>query len=155
MTYHRLGEAAWLKPRPKYPPKIQVWGGISARGAAKVVVFSGIMNATRYTDILDALLVPFLEDVYPDGHRFQQDNDPKHTSRYAQRYYEEKDINWWKIPASSPDLNPIENVWGAMKLYLQDQVKPKNLTELKAGIHMYWKTLTPEVCRKFVGYVPT
>ena len=153
MTYHRIGEAARLKPRPKHPLKIHVWGGISARGATKAVMFSGIMNATRYTDILDAGLVPFLEDVYPDGHRFQQDNDPKHTSRYAQRYYEEKDINWWKTPASSPDLNPIENVWGAMKLYLRDQVKPKNLTELKAGIRMYWKTLTPEVCRKFIGHL--
>ena len=70
-------------------------------------MFSGIMNATRY---------------------------PQHTSRYAQWYYED-DINWWKTPALSPDLNLIEN---AMKLYLRDQVKPKNLMELKAGIRMYW-----------------
>ena len=96
-------------------------------------MFSGIMNATRYTDTLNAGLVPLLEDVYPDGHRFQQDNDPKHTIRYAQRYYEEKYINWWKTPASSPELK----TWGAMKQYLRDQVKPKNLTELKAGICMY------------------
>ena len=39
-----------------------------------------------------------------------------------------------------------------MKLYLRDQVNPKIITELKAGIRMYWKILTPEVCRKFVGY---
>ena len=62
--------------RLKHPPKIHIWGGISARGATNVVMFSGIMNATRYTDILSAGLVPFLEEVYPDSHRFQQDNDP-------------------------------------------------------------------------------
>ena len=98
-------------------------------------------------------MIPFLDEEYPDGHRFQQDIDPKRTSRYVQRFYEEKVISWWKTPASSPDLNPIENVWGAMKLYLRDQVKPENLTELKAGIHMYWKTSTLEVCRKFIGHL--
>ena len=46
-----------------------------------------------------------------------QDNDPKHTSRYA------KHINWWKTPASSPDLNPIENVWHTMKEYLRSDYK--------------------------------
>ena len=56
---------------------VHVWGGISKRGATAVVIFTGIMNATRYTDILDATLVPFIEGHYPHGHRFQQDNDPK------------------------------------------------------------------------------
>ena len=89
-----------------------------ARGATKVVIFSGIMNATTDNLAIDAGLVPFLEDVYPDGHSFQQDNDLKHISHYAQRYYKEKGISWWKTSASSLDLNPIENVWGVMKQYL-------------------------------------
>ena len=88
MTYHRIGEAARLKPHPKHPHKIHIWGGILARGATKVVMLSDIMNATRYTDILSTGLVPFLKEVYPDGHRFQQDNDPKYISCYAQQYYD-------------------------------------------------------------------
>ena len=32
-------------------------------------------------------------------------------------------------------------------------MKPKNLAELKDGIRLYWKTLTPGVCRKFVGHL--
>ena len=40
-----------------------------------------------------------------------QDNDPKHTSRVAQQFYMDSDINWWKTPAESPDMNPIENLW--------------------------------------------
>ena len=83
------------------------------------------MNATRYTDILDASLVPFIEGHYP---RFQQDNDPKHTSRWAKDCFDRKGIKWWKTPASSPDLNPIENVWGYVTYELtSSQEMPRSL----------------------------
>ena len=130
-----------------------MWGGISKHGATNIVIFTGILNATRYTDILDAALVPFIEGHYPDGHRFQQDNDPKHTSRWAEDYLARKGINWWKTPASSPDLNPIENVWGSMKRYLRTYVKPRNATQLKYGIKEFWMTLTPQVCARYVNHL--
>ena len=93
--------------------KVHVWGGISSRRATAIVLFTGIMNATHYTDILDASLVPFIREYYPHHHRLQQDNDPKHTSRWAQSYFTSNRINWWRTSPSSPDLNPIENVWGS------------------------------------------
>ena len=76
-----------LKYKHKHPPKIHVWAGISKKGATKIVLFSGIMTATRYSDILSASLVPFLKEKYPHGHRLYQDNDPKHTSKYVQRFF--------------------------------------------------------------------
>ena len=48
--------------RPKQPAKVHVLVGISKRGATKIVLFTGIMNATRYTDVLDSALVPFIEE---------------------------------------------------------------------------------------------
>ena len=38
-------------------------------------------------------LLPFLEAAYPDGHQHMEDNDPKHTSRYPQWWYENNEIN--------------------------------------------------------------
>ncbi len=153
ITFHKLGQTVRYKMRAKHPPKINVWAGISCRGATKVVVFCGTLTATRYVDILEVGLLPFLDTYYPDNHRFQQDNDPKHTSRYAQWWYEEKGINWFKTPASSPDLNPIELIWHSLKDYLRIHYKPKNLSELKAGIKAFWATVTPEMCRKFIGHL--
>lgn len=153
VTYHRIGEPARMCSRPKHPAKVHVWGGISKKGATAIVIFTGIMNATIYTDILDTALVPFIEGRYPDGHRFQQDNDPKHTSRWAQDYFQRKGIEWWKTPPSSPDLNPIENVWGSMKQYLRTYAKPKTVPELKDGIKQFWKTLTPQVCTKYIDHL--
>jgi transposase len=42
---------------------------------------------------------------------FQQDNDPKHTSKLAKRFFEEKNIELLPWAPQSPDLNPIENLW--------------------------------------------
>ena len=76
-----------------------------------------------------------------------QDNDPKHSSKYIKHFLENKGVNWWYTP---PELNPVELVWGSLKQYL---AKPKNPQELKEGIKEFWHTLTPEVCRKYIGHV--
>ena len=78
----RRGLAKPLKPRPKHPQKIHIWGGISMKGATSLVMFGGILNATRYALILEKGLLPFIKKHYPRrrSHRLQQDNDPKHTS---------------------------------------------------------------------------
>ena len=71
------------------------------------------MLAFVRTSLCHSLLKGFF-----DGHRFMQDNDPKHTSRLAQGYLKEHDINWWHTPASSADINPIERVWAELKWYI-------------------------------------
>ena len=76
----------------------------------------------------ETTLVPFINKTLPD-HRFMQDNDPKHTSRRAQAFLEEKRINWWRTPPESPDLNPIEDLWHELKFYLETKVKPTNKEE--------------------------
>ena len=142
-----------LKQRAKHPIKIHIWGGISARGATRVVMFTGIMNAQRLALIFEAGLLPFIQEKFSDGHRLYQDNDPKHASQYIEDFFKRNNINWWPTPPESPDLNPIENVWGSMKQYLRGQYKPRNLEELKAGIERFWMTLTPDVCLRYIRHL--
>ena len=111
------------------------------------------MDRFLFTDILDQTLVPFIAEVYPDQHQFMQDNDPKHTSGYASDFITSKGINWWKTPAESPDLNPIENMWHELKEYIRREVKPTTKQQLIDGILAFWETVTVEKCKKYIGHL--
>ena len=150
--FQKLNKPWKLKGRAKHPVKVHVWAAISQSVASRIVLFNGIMNSTRYTAILDQGLLPLLKK-FPISHCFQQDNDPKHTSHYTQEYFKRRGINWWRTPPESPDLNPIENVWGSMKTYLRTECKPKNLRELKNGILSFWRQMTVSACRKYIGHI--
>ena len=111
------------------------------------------MNAAMYVDILKKTLKPFIDEVYPDNHRFMQDNDPKHTSRLASTFFTENRINWWKTPPESPDCNPIENVWHEMKEYLRREIKPTTKQELIDGIHSFWRTVDIAKCTRYIRHL--
>ena len=151
--YRKVGEPTKRKPKPKHPLKVHVWAGISRHGATKICIFDGIMDAELYCNILETTLVPFITETLPD-HRFMQDNDPKHTSRRARAFLEEKGINWWRTPPESPDLNPIEDLWHELKFYLETKVKPTNKQELVAGIKKFWAAkVTVDKCTRYIDHV--
>ena len=142
-----------LKQRAKHPIKLHIWGGISAKGATRLVMFTGIMNAQRLGAVYEAGLLPFIQDRFPHTHRLYQDNDPKHSSKFIENFLKQKGVNWWYTPPESPDINPIELVWGSLKQYLRNHYKPKKLEELKTGIEQFWLTLTPDRCRKYISHL--
>ena len=78
-----------------------------------------------------------------------QDNDPKHTSHYVTQFL----INWWKTPAESPDLNPIENLWHELKEFIRREVKPKTKDELIQGILTFWDTVDTPKCLKYINHL--
>ena len=153
--YRKEGEQPRPKPRPKHPTKLHVWAGISKKGATSICIFEGIMEATLYCEILESTLVPFIARKFPSPstHRFMQDNDPKHTSRYAQQFYSRKGINWWRTPAESPDMNPIENLWHELKEYVRRQAKPRNKAELVSAIVRFWDTVDINKCCRYIDHL--
>lgn len=131
--------------------KVHVWAGISCKGATPIVIFEGIMNANGFIKVLEEGLLPYIS--VNQSVKFMQDNDPKHTSNKVKDWLENRSINWWKTPAESPDLNPIENLWHELKEYNRRVVKPKHKDELVAGILEFWKTVDVQKCKKYIGHL--
>ena len=88
--------------------KVHVWDGINVKWSTGVCIFVEIMKGLLYVQILGSTLLSFLLDVFPNGHCFMQDNDPIHTSRLALQFMHDNNVQLWKMPAVSPDANPIE-----------------------------------------------
>lgn len=59
---------------------------------------------------------------------------PSILSLLARSFYTDENINWWKTPAESPDVNPIENMWHELKEHIYSEVKPHTKDELVQGI---------------------
>ena len=154
LTFHRWWEPCPQKGKPKHPFKVSVWAAISKRGASELAVFTGIMEKTFFcNEIILKTLLPFIKSTFPTGHRFMQDNDPKHTSKLAKEVMAENNINWLKTPPESPDMNPIENLWHELKNHLRSRVKPRNKEELLEGLKGFWETVTPAKCQKYIGHL--
>jgi len=145
-----------LYQRPKHSPKFHVCGGVSSRGAMPLCVFDCNMTAEVYTDILEGFLLLTAHTLFEDGFVLQQDNDPKHTSRHAKRWFDEKNVDVLQWPSYSPDLNPIENIWALMK----DAVNQKTYHSMNQQgrslvIHTFclyrkWSQITfPNMCLKY------
>ena len=139
--------------RAKHPVKVHVWAAISKRGASGICIFEGIMVKEVYVDILERTLLPFIHDVFPDGHRFMQDNDPKHVSKLAKEFLRTHNVNWWTTPPESPDANPIENLWHELKEFIRREVKPRNKQELIAGLVKFWGTVDVAKCRRYIRHL--
>ena len=117
--------------RAKHPVKVYVWAGISKWGCTGICIFEGTLVKELYVEILDQTLLPFIHDV---GHRFMQDNDPKHVSKLAKNFLRAHNVNWWTTLPESPDANPIENLWHELKQFIQREVKPRSSTSRSGGL---------------------
>ncbi|KAJ4435221.1 hypothetical protein ANN_23799 [Periplaneta americana] len=66
-------------------------------------------------------MIPSARKRYPEGTLFfQQDIHPKHTANRIQRWFtRRRDVDPVDWPPNSLDMNPIENLWAAVKRILR------------------------------------
>ncbi len=84
---------------------------------------------------------------------FHQDLAPAHTAKGTKSWFNDHGVTVLDWPANSPDLNPIENLWGIVKRKMRD-IRPNNADDLKAAIKVTWASITPEQCHKLIASMP-
>lgn len=70
---------------------IMVWGGICVNGKTKLKKIEGIMDQKMYHGILVHHAIPSGKQLIGKGFVFQEDNDPKHSSKLCRNYLTNKE----------------------------------------------------------------
>lgn len=90
--------------------RIMIWACFSYYGVGPIYWIKNIMDRHLYVHIMQEIMLPYVSEDMPLIWVFQQDNDPKHTSKVAKQWFQANNIKVLDWPAQSPDLNPIENL---------------------------------------------
>lgn len=132
---------------------IMIWGCFNLKGTGKMTTIEGRMDSVKYQSILKENLVSSANQLGL-GRRFifQQDNDPKHTSKSTKEWFTKQKVQVLEWPSQSPDLNPIEHLWHDLKIAVHKR-KPSNLNELQQYCKEEWTKIPVERCRSLIeGY---
>ena len=155
--------------RPKHTIAAHVYMGISHRGATSLRFVTGTQKQVskhinpktkrphtgvaqdEYTDVLRDHLIPEGNKLFQNAGKWagnwqmQQDNAPPHktatnmaviTANVPEGHF----LAW---PPNSPDLSPIENLWGWMDSKLHKYHKCKSVEELKDKLEQVRQSIPP------------
>jgi transposase len=124
-----------------------VFGAISGSGTGPLHRCTGNVNAHVYRDILE------LHQHYFHGKKMVQDNAPCHRAHLVTDWMSAHNMDLLPWPAYSPDLNPIENLWSAMKSRVQGQQFPTK-DALWSALEALWNAFSTNFVRLYIDSMP-
>lgn len=136
---------------------IMIWGCFTAHGVGFLSKIEGSMDAALYCNILEDELQQTIDYYGIDRAKliFQHDNDPKHTARATMEKLRELGFSTLSWPAQSPDLNPIEQLWGLLKRRLAKYERvPSSMAELWERVPIEWDKIMQEECLHLIESMP-
>ena len=91
---------------------VMVWGCMTWDGAGMACKIDERMDGELYCQILDDELQGTFSHYtnHQPNILFQQDNDPKHTSKKVKTWFNDHGTTVMEWPPQSPDLYPIEHL---------------------------------------------
>ncbi|KAJ8732874.1 hypothetical protein PYW07_000141 [Mythimna separata] len=135
---------------------VNMWGWMSSSGPGELTVIPSRANSVNYIDVLNDVMLPTVRNVFPVEDMpeisFVQDNCPIHRSIIVQEWFsQQSDIRIIPWPARSPDLNPIENLWGIM-VQRWDNRNERTKEALSTHCMQVWDSIRGQnLCEKLIN----
>ena len=144
----------YTEAKYKKPQKLLFWAGIT-RSGKRISGFlddGAQMNSENFVKLLKKSRVPaFLKK---NKLKLLQDRATPHTSAATKSYLNSVGVKGvLLIPGTSPDFNPIENLFSRMKQML-DNRPIRTLAELKSEVKRVWKSLPRSFIASLINSMP-
>ncbi len=114
-VWRKSGEAqnpCCLKSSVKLPQSVMIWAAMSSAGVGSLGFLKSTVNAAIYQHILEHFMLLSADKLYRDADLiFQQE---------WTGMFNDHGVIVLEWAANSPDLNPIENLWGIVKRKIRD-----------------------------------
>jgi transposase len=125
--------------------RLMFWGAFSSVGSGPLIALNERVDSRSYLSTLNKILLPYLKSLKKPV-TFMHDNAPAHASDRVKKWFKHHKIRTLNWPPQSPDLNPIENVWGILKNKLRRyETFSTNKDHLEKRFCDMWHELTPSV----------
>lgn len=130
---------------------VMVWASFTSTGRVKLAFVPKKMKSKGYQFVLRRCLLPFFRRNRNKNFILMQDNAPIHASQSTQSWLQRKNIPLLEWPPNSPDLNPLENIWGIMvrRIY-EGNRQYSNICELKKAIVHAWHSIDQKIIDNLV-----
>ena len=148
-------EPQWFHTRGFGGGSVMVWSAFSWSGKCEIAFLDGRQDSAKYIQTLEDYLLPAAGRIAGRNWIFQQDNCSIHVSSDTRDWFLDNQIEVLDWPACSPDLNPIENLWGSLvrKVYAGGR-QFEDAASLKIAIVDGWRQIQEEELKTLIRSMP-
>lgn len=114
---------------------ISLWGCIGKKNHLHCITISRL-NKDHFLDYI-------LKKYITPGDILVHDNSPIHTANIIKKWLQESNVTVLKWPPYSPDLNPIENMWGRIEQLTRNR-QPESKEHLWTLVKTTFDTLVQQ-----------
>lgn len=134
---------------------VMIWGAFSSKGKSELAFISPNSTALHYQRMLTTTLLPCWNRIGGPGTTLMEDNAPIHKARSTKAWFQGQNIPVLAWAPYSPDLNPIENVWGllARKVYANGR-QFQTPDDLKRQIQISWNEIGQQYLDTLLDSMP-
>lgn len=144
-------EPQYFSRRVQGGGSVMVWAAFGDRGKTPITFLEGRQTATLYQNTLNSHLLPYGHRIGGRQWVFQQDNAPIHSAGTTREWFLQHGVRVLEWPSRSPDLNPIENLWGSLvrRVYAGGR-QFDSINDLKEAITIAWEQIEISELRRLV-----